>query len=183
MAYPGKIIANPRIGQDIRFIQTSKDTSGKLLEMESVYNTRSKEPVPHYHPLQAEDFTVTEGELTVRIGGTLKKLKKGDHLHIPANTIHSMWNDSTQRTVVNWKVQPAGETEYFLETACGLASSGKTNVDGIPSLLQFALMGLRFKNDFRIAKPPYAIQMILFSILSPIARLRGMRGIYHDYID
>lgn len=151
--------------------------------MESVYNTRSKEPVPHYHPMQAEDFVVLEGELSVRIQGALRKFKKGDHLHIPPDTIHSMWNDTTQRTVVNWKVQPAGETEYLLETACGLASAGKTNQEGMPSLLQFALMGLRFKNDFRIAKPPYAIQMIIFNALRPIARISGLRAIYRNFID
>lgn len=52
MAFKGKVIANPVTGQQIKFVQTAKDTGGKLLEMESVYAPASKEPPPHYHPCQ-----------------------------------------------------------------------------------------------------------------------------------
>ena len=41
MAFTGKIIRNTKTGQDIKFIQTAKDTEGKLLEMESAYNSNS----------------------------------------------------------------------------------------------------------------------------------------------
>lgn len=53
MAYQNKIIRNPRTRQDIRFLQTAKDTDGKVLEMEANYNSHSKEPAAHYHPYQA----------------------------------------------------------------------------------------------------------------------------------
>ena len=66
MAYRNKIIRNVQLGQEIRFLQTAKDTDGTLLEMESTYHAASKEPPPHYHPHQEEDFTVVEGELHVR---------------------------------------------------------------------------------------------------------------------
>ena len=121
MAYRNKIIRNVQLGQEIRFLQTAKDTDGTLLEMESTYHAASKEPPPHYHPHQEEDFTVVEGELHVRLEDHLVILKKGDHLHIPKNRVHSMWNGSENRTVVNWKVQPAMNTEYFLETAVGIS--------------------------------------------------------------
>lgn len=53
MAFKGKVISNPVTGQQIKFIQTAKDTNCQLLEMESVYAAASKEPPPHYHPYQA----------------------------------------------------------------------------------------------------------------------------------
>ena len=183
MAYPGKIISNPIIGQQIRFIRTSKDTDGALLEMESIYHNRSREPVPHYHPKQAEDFVVLEGELTVKINGDEKKLQKGDHLHIPSGTVHSMWNAGEWKTVVNWRVKPAFETEYFLETANGLATDGKANAEGMPSLLQIVMLTTRFSREFRIAKPPFIVQQLVFSILRPFAFLAGYRGWYDRYID
>jgi hypothetical protein len=37
MAYKSKIITNPIFGQHIEFLQTAKDTDGKLLEMEVSY--------------------------------------------------------------------------------------------------------------------------------------------------
>ena len=61
MAFKNKVIRNPQTKQDIKFLQTSSDTDGKLLEMESTYHAFSKEPAPHYHPFQAEDFTVNFG--------------------------------------------------------------------------------------------------------------------------
>ena len=84
MAIKNKTIRNLKTGQDIRFLQTGKDTNGRLLEMETTYNEHSKEPVAHYHPYQVEDFTVLSGELTVRIDGQLKLLKQGETLPLRA---------------------------------------------------------------------------------------------------
>jgi len=140
MAYRNKTIFNPKTLVEIKFLQTANDTNGQLLEMEAGYNAHSNEPAAHYHPYQAEDFTVLSGELTVRIDGQIKVLKQGDTLHIPKTKVHSMWNNSQNKTVVNWKVQPAMNTADLLQTASGLANDGKTNKKRMPNLLQVALM-------------------------------------------
>ncbi|MDX1667506.1 MAG: cupin domain-containing protein, partial [Saprospiraceae bacterium] len=110
-------------------------------------------------------------------------LKQGDALHIPKRKVHSMWNHSGSKTVVNWKVRPAMDTEYFLETATGLANDGKTNAHGMPNILQTALMANKYADVFRLAKPPYAVQKIVFILLSPPAYLFGYRPFYKKYID
>jgi quercetin dioxygenase-like cupin family protein len=183
MAFRNKEIRNPQTGQTIRFLQTSKDTAGVLLEMESTYETNSVEPPAHYHPKQEEDFLVLEGELMVRVDGKEKVLKRGDHLHIARNVVHSMWNQSGGNTVVNWKVMPAMDTEYLLETASGLAIEGKVDPTGRPSLLQVALMMNRFSSVFRLARPSFAIQKIIFSVLSPLACVAGYRATYRHHLD
>ncbi|MBS4066924.1 MAG: cupin domain-containing protein [Chitinophagaceae bacterium] len=183
MAYKNKIISNPVTNQTIKFLQTAKDTAGSLLEMQSTYVGKSKEPAVHYHPKQQELFTVLEGELSVVINGKKSILKKGDQLQIAANEVHSMWNDTDGTTVVNWKVWPALDTEYLLETATGLATDGKTNKDGMPDILQLSLTGVRFDHVFRIAKPPHTILIFLFYFLTPIARLLGYKSVYEKYID
>lgn len=183
MAFKTKTISNSKTLQDIKFLQTAKDTGGQLLEMESTYNAFSKEPVAHYHPYQTEDFTVLSGELTVRIDGEVKILKRGDTLHIPPNKVHAMWNNKEGRTVVNWKVWPAMDTEYLLETGTGLANDGKTNAAGMPGILQVALMANKYAAVFRLAKPPYAVQKILFVLLTPFAYLFGYRPSHKKYID
>src|SRR5690349_14076791 len=104
MAYKGKIIRNAKTGQEIKFLQTNADTNGQLLGMGSVFNSNSVELPPHYHPVQEEFFIVEKGEINVRINGGIKVLKEGDKLHGPANTIHSMWNATSDKAVVNWKV-------------------------------------------------------------------------------
>ena len=183
MAISNKIISNSKTGQVIRFIQTAKDTNGALLEMESGFGTKSKEPPAHYHPYQEEDFTVVSGELTVKIDAQTITLKKGDTLHIPRNKIHSMWNRSDSKTIVNWKVRPAMKSENLLEMFTGLANDNKTNEDGMPGILQIAVTAKFFADEFRLAKPPYAIQRIIFGILTPLSFITGYKPVYNAYLD
>lgn len=183
MAFAGKTISNPKTGQEIKFLRTAMETGGDLLEMESVYHSYSKEPVPHYHPQQAEDFEVVAGELSVRMEGKVRILKAGEKLHIPINTVHSMWNAQEGKTVVNWKIKPALKTDHMLENFCGLAMDGKTNEKGVPGILQVALLANKFSNEFRVAKPPYWVQKLLFAILTPFALLSGKKSGYSKYID
>jgi quercetin dioxygenase-like cupin family protein len=183
MAVKNKTINNPVTGQTISFLQTAKDTGGALLEMESCFAPHSKEPVAHFHPFQQEVFTVLEGCICVRMNNQVATYYKDDVITMPANTIHSMWNDSNITARVNWKVQPALETEVFFETAMGLAADGKVNQNGMPSLFQTALLVKRFRNEFRLAKPPAIIQKIVFNILSPMARLAGYKAVYPQYFD
>lgn len=183
MAFKNKIISNKKTGQDIKFIITSKESNGQLLEMEATYNSLSKEPPPHYHPRQTEDFSVLSGELTVKIDGRITILKQGDRLHIPVKKVHAMWNNSQFTTIVNWKVQPAMNTENLLETATGIANNGNTNDSGMPGLLQVALMANKYAGVFRIAKPAFAVQKFLFILLTPFAYLAGYRPTYKKYLD
>lgn len=183
MAIKGKVISNPGSGQSIRFIQTGKDTKGQLLEMESVYSAQSKEPVPHYHPRQEEEFQVLEGSINVRINGTVRVLEPGEKLIITAGTVHSMWNQCDREARVNWKVRPALSTEYLLETGMGLAADGKVNEKGMPSVLQTAMLMQRYKHVFRLARPPFFVQRVLFGILAPIAAMKGYRSVYRKYVD
>lgn len=183
MAIRNKILRNQLTGQDLRFIRTACDTNGELLEMESTYHSRSTEPPMHYHPQQQEYFTVLAGELSVRMDGKLKVLLPGDHLHIAKNTVHAMWNSSDQKTTVLWRVMPALDTEQLFETIYGLVSEGKTNAKGFPSLLQMALTANRFAGVFRLAKPPFVVQQMIFLMLTPFAWLTGKKAIYKKYID
>lgn len=183
MACKNKVIQNPVSGQSIRFLQTSTDTDGHLLEMESSFTSYSNEPIPHYHPRQQEVFTILEGGIAVRLNGEIKELKKGEQLVIAPNTVHSMWNPFGTKAVVNWKVEPALSTEYLLETGMGLATDGKVNKKGLPPVLQTALLARQYKNVFRLAKPPYFLQRMVFGMLAPLSKLAGYKAVYREYID
>ena len=94
-----------------------------------------------------------------------------------------MWNNSNSKTVVNWKVQPAMDTEGLLETVTGLANDGETNDKGVPNLLQAVLMANKYSSVFRLAKPPFYIQKNLFMILVPLTNLLGYKPVYKKYFD
>jgi quercetin dioxygenase-like cupin family protein len=183
MAYPNKVISNPRNGMQLRFIQTAKGTDGALLEMEAAYQPQSAEPPVHFHPGQAEDFLILEGEMMLRMNGETRVLKAGDRLHIPAKTPHAMWNNGPAIAVTNWQVRPALNMEHFFETTIGLAADGKTNASGVPNILQTAITVNKFSPVFRMTKPPYIVQKIVFGILTPIAYLLGYRATYKKYLN
>ena len=113
MAFKNKTIVNTIVGQNIRFLQTAKDTNGKLLEMEALYRPYSREPPAHYHPHQDEFFVIIKGQMTVRLEGKILLLNEGNSLHIPAKTIHSIWNNSASPTILNCKIQPALTPSIF----------------------------------------------------------------------
>lgn len=184
MAYKNKTIQNPMTGQEIRFIQTSKDSNGQLLEMEATYKAMSSEPAPHYHPCQDELFTVVSGEMTVRLNGEeMHNLRAGDMLQIPRNQIHTMWNAAGRKAVVNWQVRPALHTEELLETIMGLAADGKCNKKGMPGLLQIALTSGKYDKELRLMRPSFFMQMIVFSVLRPFALMAGYKAVYEKYLD
>lgn len=183
MAYKNKFISNPVTGQDIRFLTTANDSNGEYLEMESTYNARSVEPAPHYHPYQDEAFTVKEGELTISMDNRITALHAGESMYIPRNKVHAMWNNTDAKTVVNWQVQPAMNTEYLLETITGLAANGKVNAKGMPALPQLALIASKYTNELRLAKPPFILQKVLFTVIGCFGRLLGYKAVYKEHLD
>jgi glyoxylate utilization-related uncharacterized protein len=148
-----------------------------------LFQPNSKEPIPHYHPEQEENFTVLEGEISVRLNRGIKILRQGDKLHIGKNQVHSMWNHSSGKARVNWKVTPALDTEYFLETGVGIANHKKTNEEGMPGILQVAALANKFSRVYRIAEPSYAIQKIIFTVLQPFSYMAGYKSIYKEFLD
>src|SRR6185437_956880 len=176
MAFAGKIIFNKKTGQLIKFIRTSDDTEGKLLEMSASFPPQSFRPPMHYHPNQTENFRVVSGSLTVNIDGETILLEQGETLEIPPNVSHSMWNNSRSKTIANWQIQPALQTEYLLETLTGLANDNRTNSLGVPSLLQKVLTARKYNASLRLTSPAYFIQRILFAIITPIAILSGYQA-------
>jgi quercetin dioxygenase-like cupin family protein len=152
MAVTGKTIRNTKTGQMLKFITTSKDSNGKILEMIATYNPHSKEPPPHYHPRQDEQFLILEGEMCVRMNGKVTTFKKGDTIDIPKGTIHSMWNNSGDKAVIHWNVTPALKTEYFLEALMELSNTNQTNNDGKPSFWMSLQLVFKYRNEFRLVR-------------------------------
>ncbi|PWS26117.1 cupin domain-containing protein [Pedobacter yonginense] len=182
MAFRDKIIVNPISGQTIRFLQTMRDTNGQFLEMEATYTAHSKVPARHFHPFQEETFIILSGNLKVQLEGHLLDLKKGDKLNIPRNKVHAMWNDTNEIAIVNWKVEPAMNTEHLLETTFGLVAEGKINKKILPNILQVALIANRYNKVFRLKNPPFIIQQFLFLLLAPFGYLLGYKSNYARYV-
>jgi hypothetical protein len=44
-----------------------------------------------------------------------------------------------------------------------------------------AVIAQEYEEEFRLAKPPWLIQKVLFGVLGPLARLLGYRAAYPKY--
>ncbi len=66
--------------------------------------------------------------------------------------------------------------ELMIGTMYGLANAGRTNAKGMPSLLQLAMIGREFQDVIQFAKPPHAVQQVMFGLLGPLGRMRSYRG-------
>jgi hypothetical protein len=103
----------------------------------------------HRHPALVEQFTVLEGELTVK-------------------------RDARVRV----EVTPGERFLYMIETFFGLARLGHTDGTGMPYPLQAALTAREFSDVIVFRSPPLALQRALFGALALAARWRGYRATY-----
>ena len=179
MAKAGERIDSPD-GQSLIFRTTSRDSDGQLLEMEAISHTKSKRPLYHYHPIQAERFEVLEGEVWTRIDGHEHVYAAGESFDVSPRARHQMTNASTEvASRMLWRVTPALRTETLFETFFGLARDGKMN--GVPGLLHGALLLREYRDELRLNSPPSFVQVPLFVLLAPLARALGYRTWYPEY--
>jgi quercetin dioxygenase-like cupin family protein len=169
---------NQQTKQRFIFHKTAADTNGELLEMEVSYPPHSGQPPDHYHPYQEERFEVLEGRFRTKIGEVMHTYETGEKFTVPKNTPHWMHNISDEEGCLLWQVRPAMKTQAFFETMWGLEADGKVNENGVPNLLQLAVILNEYSDEFRASSPPYWIQRILFGLLSPMGKLLGYRASY-----
>lgn len=167
-------IFNPRTGQRMTFLTGDAD----VLEIDSA-NPPTGVPEPeHVHPAQESGCRVTAGVLHFRVTGEECRVAAGESITIPAGTPHFFWNDGPETAhAVQW-FQPALKTRAFFETLFALAEDDKLNKKGMPSTLQIAAMIPCFADEIRPTRPPWAVQRALATVLGPVARRRGYRGMY-----
>ena len=176
MAHAGDELLNPVSGQRLVFLRTTEDTKGELLEVESSYEAGGQQPPVHYHPAQEERFEVLDGTVEILLDDGTRTLRQGEVLTLPAGSRHSIWSQTGGR--VNWRTRPALKTEAFFELVWGLARDGKVNQSGRPNLLQGAVLARAYQREWRLAQPPYGIQLVLFGVLAPLGRRLGYRASY-----
>ena len=121
------------------------------------------------------------GQVQVRINGREQTYHAGQHFDIPRGTPHAFRNGGDDEAGVIWQVRPALKTQQFFETLWGLAADGKTNTDGVPHLLQLAVLLHEYADEYVLTSPPAIVQTVLVGVLAPIGRLCGYRGRYERY--
>ncbi len=152
---------------------TVRTSSAELLELDAEWQPSKHKPLPHSHPSQDEHFEVTEGELSVKLGGKTRVLGAGDTVDVPRGVVHTFWNTGTGTARAKWQVRPAQRTEEFFRAIGSLRKQGHGTSAGV-SPPAGALLAREFSNEFRPALSQITRTLFL-PALAAVARRRGYR--------
>ncbi|MES1244254.1 MAG: cupin domain-containing protein [Acidobacteriota bacterium] len=179
----GEIYDNPVTGERAIIRVGTDETDGERLvvDMQALPGTAGLGE--HIHPSIDERYTVVHGRVGFSIDGRRSIAKPGDSVHIPPGVAHEWWNAGGEEARFVVEVRPAARFEALVRNLFGLAQDGRTDARGMPGLLQRSLLAREFADVIRFTKPHRRIQAVLFKILAPIARLRGYRGSYPEYLE
>lgn len=176
-----KTVRNPAIGHWVTFLQTSEQTNGRLLQIEyGVNKPESKPAIPLHKHLRCEErFEVVSGQLGVLLDGERRVLEVGEQVVIPPGTPHTFWNAGDGKLRFITDVRPPGDLQTYWETVFGLAQAGKVGRNGLPNLLQLAVVAPLA--DSYDPKVPTVLMKLMLAVLGTIGRLLGYRAKYEKY--
>lgn len=176
-----KTVRNPAIGHWVTFLQTADQTSDQLLKIEyGVEKSENKPSIPLHKHLKCEErFEVIIGHLGVVLDGERRVLEAGEQVLIPPGTPHTFWNAGQGELRFITDVRPPGELQTYWETVFGLAQDGKVGRNGLPNLLQLAVVAPYA--DSYDPKAPVAVTKALVAVLGRIGRLLGYKAKYAKY--
>lgn len=183
MSRTNHTVVNPAIGHQITFLQTAEQTNNELLQIEYVVEEPEDKPsIPlHIHLKCEERFETLQGNLGLVIDGDQQVLKVGESLNIPPGTPHTFWNAGGGELRFITDVRPPGDLQTYWETVSGLAEDGRVNSNGLPNLLQLAVVA-PFADAYD-PRMPVPVTKALFAILGGIGRLIGYKARYPQYSD
>jgi quercetin dioxygenase-like cupin family protein len=174
----GDTIENPVTGERIVFRQTSRETGGEAVVIETFVQPHGCVAAAHVHPSQEERFQVLRGSVGFKIGRKKVVAGPGHRLTVPAGTPHKFWNAGDDLAQFVCEIRPALQFESLLETMFALAAEGKTNRKGMPNPFRLAVIAQAHFDTVQLPFPPAALQKLGLVMGAPLGRLLGYRPVY-----
>jgi mannose-6-phosphate isomerase-like protein (cupin superfamily) len=174
----GDTIHNPVTGERIVFRQTSQETNGEAVVIETFVQPNGFVAAAHVHPSQEERFEILRGSVGFKVGGKKLVAGPGQRLTVPAGTPHKFWNAGDEEAHFVCEVRPALQFEALLETMFALAADGKTNRKGMPNPLRLAVIANAHFDTVRLPFPPALVQRIGLALGTPVGRMLGYEATY-----
>lgn len=176
MIRPGDRLENPVTGEVLVFHETSAQTGGELVRVETIVQPEGSVAAAHVHPAQTERFEVLDGTVGFRLGRRTVVAGPGDVAVVPAGTPHRFWNEGPGEARFVCEIRPALRFESLIETMFTLAAEGKTDERGLPGPLQLAVVADAHFDTVRLPFPPVPLQRAALAVGAPLGRMLGYRG-------
>jgi quercetin dioxygenase-like cupin family protein len=125
-------IYNPIQKDTVIFLKTSADTNGECTLVE-VELANGGGVGLHYHKTYSEKFECLEGEVQVKLAGSVHSLRPGESATALPNVNHLFRNRSGKPCRFRVELRPASRGfEQSLQIGYGLARDGKCKPNGFP---------------------------------------------------
>jgi mannose-6-phosphate isomerase-like protein (cupin superfamily) len=178
----GDVFDNPITGERATIRLGTRETRGERIVVDLELRGAGFGSALHLHPSIHERLRVVSGTVGVSIDGAVSIADLDKTIEIPPGVPHRFWNAGIIEAKLMMDVRPANRFEAFTRNMIGLAQDGKTDPKGMPNLLQLSLIAKEFGDVIQFLSPPRFLQGALFPILAPIARMRGYRASYSEYV-
>jgi mannose-6-phosphate isomerase-like protein (cupin superfamily) len=178
MIRAGDTIENPVTGERIVFRQTSRETGGEAVVIETYVKPNGFVAAAHVHAGQEERFQVLRGSVGFKVGGRKLVAGPGQRLTVPAGTPHKFWNAGEETAHFVCEIRPALQFESLLETMFALAADGKTNRKGMPNPLRLAVIAQAHFDTVQLPFPPTILQRIGLAMAAPLGKALGYGPVY-----
>jgi quercetin dioxygenase-like cupin family protein len=179
----GDLFENRVTGERAVVLRGDEDGGGEPVLVHLVVGPGGAVAGEHFHPRIQERFRALAGKLGTRIDGVERTLGAGEEAVVAPGTPHDWWNAGDgEASVLVELTPPDPRFAMMIATVFGLANAGRVNAKGMPRPLPGALFATEFADVIRFTKPPAAVQKVLFGGLGAVARRRGYRRIYPEYL-
>jgi mannose-6-phosphate isomerase-like protein (cupin superfamily) len=174
----GDSIENPVTGERIVFRQTSHETGGEAVVIETYVKPNGFVAAAHVHPSQEERFQVLRGSVGFKIGRRKVVAGPGQRITVPAGTPHKFWNAGEDVAQFVCEIRPALQFESLLETMFALAADGKTNRKGMPNPFRLAVIAQAHFDTVQLPFPPAILQRVALGMGAPLGKALGYGSVY-----
>ncbi len=99
------------------------ETNGEVSRIEIILEGDQIGPLTHIHPSQRERYHVSDGELTVKLGGKKTVLKAGDQIEVPVGAAHTFANRSDRPVSFIAEHLPALRFEEYIRSVHAFMTS------------------------------------------------------------
>src|SRR5688572_12786006 len=123
----GEIWENPVTRERVTILERPWDSPAGRVTAELTALVGARVVGEHRHPFLVEQFTVLEGELSVKRDAQTSTLHRGETAIIEPGVWHDWWNAGTTDARVRVTVTPGERFLYAIETFFGLARLGHTD--------------------------------------------------------
>jgi quercetin dioxygenase-like cupin family protein len=178
MIRAGDVLENPVTGETLVFRQTSRETGGEAVVIETYVKPNGFVASAHVHPSQEERFQVLRGSVGFRVGRKKLVAGPGQRVTVPAGTAHRFWNAGDDTAHFVCEIRPALQFESLIETMFALAADGRTNRKGMPNPLRLAVIANAHFDTVQLPFPPALVQRIGLALGAPLGRALGYTPAY-----